>query len=188
MTSCTKDSLDPTLYSFVGGDTEIKWTAYKCTNKIGVSGLFEDFKISGPKYQTSIREMLSNVKIDIKTESLNTRSTFRDENILKYFFTTLDNHEWIRGSVVKVSGNDMKGKLFVMMDFNNVSNEIVFDFKINTGMLVMEADFDLIDWNAAHSLDNFDDCCSTLHTGEDGKQMIWPNLHLEISSAMEIAN
>lgn len=188
LASCTKDSLDPKLYSYAGTNTEIKWTAYKYTEKFGISGIFEDFTISGLQYQAPIKDMLADVEIEINTESLNTQSEYRDENILRYFFRTLENHKFIIARVIKVSGTDSKGKIFVMMDFNNQTNEIVFDFKIQNGNLLMEADIDLKDWNAAHTLDNFQDCCATLHTGQDGRQIVWPAVHLDIRTGMEISN
>lgn len=167
---------------------EIKWTAYKYTEKLGVSGVFEEYTISGLQYQVPIKEMFEDVSIEIKTESINTQSEYRDENILRYFFRKLENHDIIHAKVKKVTGNDFEGKLFVRLDFNDVSNEIVFDFKIQNGNIFMEGDFNLGEWNAAQALDNFEDCCSTLHTGEDGKQMVWPNIHLEIRTGMEISN
>lgn len=186
--SCTKDSLDPTLYSYSSAATEIKWTAYKYTDKIGVSGIFKEYTISGLEYQAPIQEMLSDVTIDIKTESLNTQSTFRDQNILDYYFRKLNNHEIIQASVIKVTGNESKGKVYVMMDFNNISNEIAFDFIVKGGNLFLEADIELIDWNATQQLDNFEECCADLHTGEDGLQVLWPTIHLEIRTGIEISS
>lgn len=180
MIACTKDSLPEKKFTLSDNNIQIKWTAYKFSKKLGVEGQFEEFLIEGVKYNTSIKDMMSDVTIEIATESINTQSTFRDNNILNYFFKRLDNYQHIKAQVVKVQGRETEGKLITAVEFNGTTQELEFDYRVSGQRLLLAADLNLSLWDASKSLVHFEDCCSEYHTGEDGIQVVWPDVSIDI--------
>lgn len=188
LAACTKDQLPTKLYSVGEQKTEIKWTAYKYTEKFGVSGVFEEFTIKGLDYNTTIKDMVSDVSINIQTESLNTQSVYRDANIRDYYFKRLNNYATITGDVIKVKGSETEGQVVILMDFNSVKREVEFDFRVNGKKLYFESDLDLSQWDASSSLDHLRECCGEYHTGTDGVHLVWPDVRVEITVDLEQLN
>lgn len=186
VSACTKSSLPLKIYSATENNIEIEWRAYKYSEKLGVNGKFLDFQINGLSTMSTIKDMLTDISIDINTESLSTNSTSRDNNILTYFFRKLDNHEVISGEVIKVTGTETKGKAIVSLTFNNQTHEVPFEYQTTSQKLVLKADMNLENWQAAKTLDHFKDCCEDYHTGEDGVHIIWPNVSIKISTLLEM--
>ncbi|MGK0379602.1 MAG: polyisoprenoid-binding protein YceI, partial [Patiriisocius sp.] len=78
----------PHVYSYAidTNSVSVLLTAYKFTNKVGVSGAFDDFKLSVTSKVESIETLLEKSEIVIYSESVNSNSEIRDPKLRTSFF------------------------------------------------------------------------------------------------------
>ena len=116
----------------------VNWTAYKFTEKIGVSGRFDSIKFYADKNLTSIEELLKSSKIAIKTSSVNSANVIRDAKLRGTFFSVFNTHT-IEGEIVKVEGNS--GVLALKM--NSINNLVDYTYSYTKDTIFISTHFDL---------------------------------------------
>ncbi len=169
--SGTKTTLKKPSYSLETEHTSILWTAYKFTDKLGVSGTFDEFKLQLKTASGSIDELLRNAKITINTQSVNSNNEIRDAKLRTYFFTFFRT-DTIFGEIMD-SRNGV-GRLALKM--NDITNDTVFEYSIKKDTLQLSTHVDLLSWNGAEALQTLNKECYDLHTGTDGFSKLWPDV------------
>lgn len=167
-------------YSYSPDSTTVKWTAYKFTEKVGVSGVFDTIEVTGAVEDTSSLAVFANAAFNIPVSSVNSTVPDRDQKIREHFFGTMTETASLSG---KVSGIDsaqatveitMNGQtLPVTMSVSNKGNEVMLEGVIQLG-----------DWSAQPSVDTLNKICHDLHIGADGISMLWPEVKLEIRTVL----
>ena len=165
--------------------TTLKWTAYKYTSMIGVSGTFNQIEVGECVPAVSARRAVENMNFSVNTQTLDSGSAFRDTNILDYFFSQLEGGENLSGTITRFEGDTEKGIVYIALTINGIEREISFDYRIEGAMMYVEGDFSLSDFAATQALDYMENCCRQLHTGSDGIHLLWPNIRLEISTKLQ---
>ncbi|MFD2914553.1 YceI family protein [Psychroserpens luteus] len=163
------------LYSIDTAGVSVLWTAYKFTEKLGVSGKFEDFKFSGVDKAKSIENLLKQSKISIATASVNSNSEIRDPKLRTSFFKVF-NTNTIEGSVLEAN----QGKGIVSLKMNNMTHSLDYTYAFKNDTLVMTAKIDLNTWNGQEAMQSLNKACYELHTGTDGISKLWPDVDVEI--------
>jgi len=151
-------------YSVVEGTEEIKWTAFKLTEKVGVGGAFKIFKTSGYNQgSASVVELMQGSFINIETASVFTNNEGRDVKIVNSFFGNMVETTEIDAEIVSLEGID-SGTALVRFKMNYVAVEKELSWK-NEGdsLFKLKGEIDILNWDAQLALDSLNAVCSEKH-------------------------
>lgn len=172
-------------YRYQSAFTEIKWTAYKFTEKLGVSGRFDEFEVIPGADSGSIKGIVDGLTFSIPVASVNSDNPDRDAKIKAHFFGSMQETSEIRGKIVSVNLTDsLQGQATVEIVLNQQSQTIPMSIEINGLQLTLKGEIDLTQWNAQSSVDSLNQVCYDLHKGADGKSVLWPSVSLEVKSTL----
>ncbi|MCK5906667.1 MAG: hypothetical protein KAG37_03705 [Flavobacteriales bacterium] len=176
-----KDTNSKKELTYLDAKTTIQWTAYKTTEKIGVKGTFNEFRIENKDKVSSIEEIINTTKFRIPTASVFSGNAPRDILIKTYFFGAMMNTDTIYGNFI--SAKDGKGQVAIKM--NNVEFENNFTYSFKNDSLKINATLLLDNWNGYTALSSLHEQCFDKHTGPDGVSKTWPDVDLEIISVLK---
>lgn len=169
------------LYSHNPDSTTLKWTAFKTSERIGVSGGFDKMEISGTVASENPMDVYANANFIISTASVNSNAEDRDKKITEHFFGSMNTPGTIEGQVIGLSA----GKVEAVIAMNGVKETTELTLNLEgdrltlTGMIMME------NWDALASVDSLNTICYDLHTGADGESKLWQEVELEISTTLK---
>lgn len=172
-------------YLYHPDSTTLKWTAYKYSSMLGVSGTFNQIEVGYCVPALTARSAIENMTFSINTQTIDSGSAFRDTNILDYFFSQLQGGQNISGKINRFVGDSEEGIVYINLVINDVEREISFEYHIEDSVVHVEGDFSLADFAAIEALDYMENCCRELHTGSDGIHLLWPDIRLEISTNLK---
>ena len=173
-------------YEYQSAYTTVKWTAYKFTEKLGVGGAFDEFEVTPGAENSSISGLLDGLSFNIQTSSTNTANPERDQKIMQYFFGELNNNNQIEGRITELSMNDSTGGTAqIELKMNNATKSIPAEVLLEGNEVVLKAEINVADWNAQHAIDSLNQVCYDLHKGADGISKLWPDVSIEVRSALK---
>lgn len=176
----TPDTTAPVTYSHNSDSTVVKWTAFKFTEKTGVSGTFNKVDVSGAVASSDMVAVYSSASFVISTGSVNSNNPDRDKKITDHFFGSMLNTDQISGKVLSIADD----KAMVSIEMNDVSKEAAFDVATSGNRLSLTGSINLGDWNALTSVDSLNTICYDLHTGKDSISILWPDIDIEITTVL----
>ena len=154
----------------------IRWTAYKTTKKIPVSGTFKEVEWQNWHPASSPQALAERLYFKIRTNSVHTDNPERDKTIYEYLFGKLLEGNYIEGRVAEAGA----GKIRVVLRFNGLEKPLDFLYSVNDTLLHAVAYFDLIkDFQAGEALYFLHTACKDKHTGPDGISKTWPDVKVE---------
>lgn len=162
-------------YKIKASDTKIDWTAYKFTERVGVSGTFDDFYVAPKTTTGTIDTILLNAKVSINAMSVNSGNDIRDPKLKESFFEVFHTN-LITGEILKT--NQDEGVLELTM--NNKTNEIPFKYTLKTDTIFMDTTIDLEKWDGEEAITSLNKVCYDLHKGTDGISKLWPDVKVTI--------
>ncbi|WP_158237249.1 YceI family protein [Aquimarina sp. MAR_2010_214] len=163
------------VYTIDVKGVSVLWTAYKFTDKLGVSGKFDDFKLSLPNEAESIEGLLENSKIEIYTESVNSNSEIRDPKLKTSFFKVF-NTSTIKGTILEAN----QGKGIIDLKMNQMLHPLNYSYSFKNDTIIMAAKIDLNIWNGEEAMQSLNKECYDLHKGSDGISKLWPDVDVQI--------
>ncbi len=181
--ACSKEkkeapvSASDATYSYVADSTQMTWTAYKFTERMGVSGTFNTVEIAGTKTASSVFAVFENATFSIPVKTVDSSNPDRDGKLLTYFFGKLKNTESITGAVESINA-DGSGSMKIML--NNKEKSVPFSLSENAGMITMRSEINLEDFLAQPAIESLNEVCNVLHTGADGLSKLWPDVALSL--------
>lgn len=193
ITSCGNNNASKTeettgntcFYEYEDTNTvSLKWTAFKTSEKVGVSGTFNSIFVTGGEKSTKLPEVLQEIKFSIQTNSTNTTNPDRDSKIVNSFFGAMLNTDLIIGQVKNVDGNNESGKCSFLITLNDIEKEVVFDYTVNENVVKLTGELDLNQFDGKTAIDSLNKVCEDLHKGADGVSVLWPNVVIEIEVAL----
>lgn len=168
-------------YSYDHDSTSVKWTAYKFTEKAGVSGTFDTVNVSGTAAdQMDWTMVFSNAVFSIPVSSINSNAPDRDMKIKQHFFGTMSATSALEGRVVSL-GMD---SAIVEIAMNGATVPVGMSVRNEDNIVKLEGVIDLGAWNALKSADALNKVCFDLHKGADGVSKLWPEVKLEIRTVL----
>jgi hypothetical protein len=156
----------------------VTWTAFKTTEKIGVSGTFDTMQINGLAKAKTVTDILKNASFEIPVSSVNSSNPDRDRKIFVHFFSNMINTGLLSGQVLSINNESCQ----VGLVMNNVRDTLNFDIQSSEESIKLSSRLDLAKWNALASVDALNEVCYDLHKGADGVSKLWPDVKLEISA------
>lgn len=169
-------------FAYNNGETKVKWTAFKFTEKVGVSGVFEDVEITGTQEGSTPEEVFANAEFTIPVSSINSQDEGRDHKIQEFFFGKLDNSAELTGKMV---GFHDDGTATFTMHLNGVEQEVTGEYEISDMVMVLTSEIDVSAWGAESGIAALNKVCDELHKGEDGKSVLWPDVKISIRASMD---
>lgn len=167
------------LYSYDAASTEATWTAYKFTNRAGVSATFDQLEINTRNGKEKPIDVLLGAQFNINTMSANTANPARDVTITENFFAALANNN-ISGVIN--SADNGSGSMSIMM--NGVQNEVPFTYTIDDLTISLEASVNMDDFGCADARQALNEVCYELHIGEEGKSVLWPDVTIAVTTTL----
>lgn len=168
-------------YSYQHDSTSVKWTAYKFTEKVGVSGSFDEMEVTGTlAEEMTLVNVFGSAGFNIPVSSTNSLVPDRDMKIKEHFFGTMNATDSISGRVVSITEEGAQ----VEITMNDQTRSVDMDVIINGSELKLESVIQLGDWDALASVDALNKICHDLHIGADGVSKLWPEVKLEIRTVL----
>lgn len=165
--------------------TEVGFTAYKFTEKAGVKGSFDSIYMQLPDAAPELTACLQNARFEIPVSSINTANPDRDKKIIHFFFGALTDSLKIGGVVNSVEGDNTSGKVMFTLNLNNVNEPVALEYTMNGDTLTMQGEINLETFKAQEGITRLNKECEQLHTGEDGKSVLWPDVSIQISTVFK---
>ncbi len=184
--SSTENTTPAVSYEYQRAFTSLKWTAYKTTARIGVSGTFDEFEITPGKNTNTVKGLLDQLTFDIPVSTTNSENEERDGKIMTTFFGTMMNTQSITGSFKEVVGSDSAGMIKININMNDVDHTIEGTYTVINNKVEINASLKLADWSAEPNVQALNDVCEDLHKGEDGVSKLWPDVDLTIESTLKV--
>ena len=170
-----KETSEKEVHALDDFGISIVWMAYKFTNRVSVSGTFEDFTINKENASGSIEGILENLKLSITTENVDSGNAIRDFKLRAYFFVAF-NTPTITGTVL----NAKDGEGTIKLKMNNVSRNIPYTYSLQNDTIELFTHLDLKNWKGEKALAVLNKECYALHEGADGVSKLWPDVDVVI--------
>lgn len=119
-------------YAIDDFELSIVWTAYKFTDRIGVSGTFTNYTINKKNASGSIEDILNKLQLSIPTESIGTENAIQDFKISTYFFKIF-NTSTITGTVL----NAKKGQGDIKLKMNDISRDTPYTYSLKNDTIIL---------------------------------------------------
>lgn len=164
-------------YTFVADSTKLTWTAFKFTERIGVSGTFTNIEITGTKEANTPFGVFENAAFTISSKTVDTNNPDRDGKLVTYFFNKLKSSEAITGSVTSING-DGSGEM--KLSLNGKEKAVPFTLSQSGNAVLLESEIDLEKFLAHAAIESINTACKVLHTSADGVSKLWPDIKLRL--------
>jgi hypothetical protein len=177
----TKSASEKYTYSVVSENSTLEWTAFKFTERKGVTGTFREINIDGLDSSEDPKTLIESLSFSIPTSTVETENTERNGKISKQFFGTIST-ENITGEVKSLGKN---GKAAISIKMNGISKDVTGEYTLNAGTFVFKASIDVLDWNAGEGIEALNTICKDLHTGADGVSKLWSEVDLNYTLVLK---
>lgn len=170
-------------YSIVEDSTDVRFTAYKTTEKVPVGGTFQEVELTYTAGETPL-ETLDGLEFSIPVSSLftNDATNTRDPKIIEFFFEKMAETQSIKGTF----SLDADNSCTVQLSMNGVSTELPMEYEITDDNHVnFSGTMDLKQWDALEALASLNEACKILHTGADGVSKTWEDVAITGSVLLE---
>ncbi|OHX65611.1 YceI family protein [Flammeovirga pacifica] len=168
-------------YAYDASQTMVSFSAFKTTDKVAVSGRFQEFEVKTTKETVSNPiEILEGLTFEIPVNSIETNDKSRNGKIVEHFFGSMLNTANITGTV-KSTAN---GKALVDIALNGVTKEVALNLKVSENIILIKGNIDMSDWDALGAINALNKVCDDLHKGPDGKSKLWSDVDLVIKSKL----
>lgn len=176
----TKDSVAACTYSYDSSKTELTWTAFKLTEKIGVNGTFDQINVVAKNESADMYGVLSGATFDIPIASLNSQDPIRDGKVKRSFFGNMMETSSITGTVNSISASG--ANIAILM--NGVTKEYSGEVITKDETITVKTTINLEDFNAQTSMDSLSVVCSEKHTGPDGVNKFWSDVEVVVKTTL----
>lgn len=184
-TKTIKMATEECSYQVNPENVQVKWTAFKFTNKTGVGGQFDSVSVGSSGTLAKPQDALQDMSFTIPVSKINTNNPDRDKKIQDYFFGALDNTASITGKIVSYEGSEREGDVLVNLMMNGVSSEVGMKYFVEGQSVTINGAIDVGNWNALGGITALNSVCKDLHTGDDGVSKLWPNVDIEVVAILD---
>lgn len=188
-TNKTEDKVETTVVKEVSTTTEeateivegvirkssVEWTAYKTTEKVGVTGHFDVVLVKDAKEDGKTpQEVLEGANIIAIVPSLNSDQIDRDQKLKDILFGNMIDTKEIKGQL-----HFRDGKTYLNLTLNKASKEYEVKSTFENNVFTIDGTIDLLDFNASKALEALNQACLELHKGADGVSKTWSEVHIK---------
>ncbi len=172
------------FYTYAESSAEVRWTAFKTSDKVAVGGQFNQVNVTAGEKSTKITDVLETIKFNIPTASTNTANEDRDAKIVKSFFGAMDATDIILGQVKSAEGDNTSGTCTFYLTLNNVEKEVVLNYTVEDATVKLTGEIDMLNFGAEAAVESLNKICGALHKGADGITKTWSTVELSIEAKL----
>ena len=163
-------------YSFDSNKAKIIWKGFKTTDRIQVTGQFEQFESSRDMKQfDSLEGLIDGLDFSISTSSSESGDPVRDLNLKDYFFKLLTSNFRLSGSLGYPNNN------LIPVTFNTLlgSKTVELSYFFENSIVEIKGVIDIgIDLGGVMAYESIHQQCEQLHTGGDGVSKTWSEVEV----------
>ncbi len=183
--SCKKAEIKPDYslcrFDFDPTQAKLQWTAYKFTERLGVSGTFNSIRTENARTATKPEEVFAEAEFIVDAASVNTNNPDRDKKIYYAFFAAMKNKGEIRARVESVSANNAT----LLLKINGIEKKVSATVRrVDGAGLEVAFRLDIAEFNALSPLAALNLACKDLHKGKDGQSKLWPDIDVKITAKL----
>jgi len=182
--SCKKEAkkVEGPQFSVEPKTVTIKWTGYKTTAKIPVTGEFKIVEVSNIKEAPTAVEALNGTKFSIPVSSIFSGDPDRDGKLKQLFFGVMNATLSITGTV----NLEEDGAGNINLSMNGVSKEIPIKYTVEDQMIKLNGTLDIVDdFSAQAAMESINTACLELHKGPDGISKTWTEVAISASAYLK---
>lgn len=179
-TTAPTDSVEVCTYSYDSSSTILTWTAFKLTEKIGVSGTFDEINVVANDTATDMFSVLACAKFDIPVATLNSQDPVRDPRVKRAFFGNMIETPSITGYMMSLNATEAT----MSITMNGVSKVYTGDVSVEGESITVTTTIDILDFEAQLSLDSLSVACAEKHTGPDGVNKFWSTVDIAVKTTL----
>lgn len=179
--STTADTVATCTYSYDSSKTELTWTAFKLTEKVGVNGTFDQINVVAKDSAADMFGVLTGATFDLPISSLNSQDPIRDGKVKNSFFGNMLTTSSITGTVNSISADGAN----VSVTMNGVTKDYEGAVTVDGETITMTTTVDIVDFNAQTSLDSLSVVCAEKHTGPDGVNKFWSTVDIAVKTTLK---
>lgn len=170
------------FYTYDHASSMVQWTAFKFTEKTAVAGSFNELIVQSSEGSENPASVLESLNFKIPASSVETQNEERNVKIVGIFFKTFAT-DTIRGKVKKIDLK--KGIATIQLQMNGVRKEVEGTCSLEERTFTFKAGIDVSDWNGSDAIKALNKVCKDLHTGADGKSVLWSTIDLSFTTTLK---
>ena len=174
------ETVEVCTYNYSADSTVIGWTAFKFTEKKGVSGVFDQSEVLIANASEDMLQTLSGASFTIPVSSINSNNTVRDEKIKHSFFGSMESTEIISGLVKSISDS----LAVVEITMNGQSKDYTGKVSVDGMKVAFSTTINMTDFEAQYAIDSLNNVCKVVHTGMDGISKLWSEVDLNVETTL----
>ncbi len=167
-------------YSYDNSKSVLEWTAFKFTERKGVTGTFNEIEVTGIASADDPKKMVESLEFSINTSTAETQNEERNGKIVKLFFGSMSSDK-ITGRVKSLGS---KGIASIILNMNNIEKIVNGSYTLIDGIFSFKAKIDVLNWNAGSGINALNEACKELHTGADGVSKLWSEVELSFTTEL----
>jgi polyisoprenoid-binding protein YceI len=173
-------------YSLDPASVKVQWTAFKFTNKTGVSGGFNKVQLSGTRSAKTLSDLAKGLRMEIDGTSIESGDPARNATVSEFFFQQFKPTGKIIGEAVEVTGDDKSGVVKIKISMNSTSQLVPFAYTIgDKGAVEAKGTMDMMDFSLQSAYDTLHQACEEKHVGPDGVSKTWTTVDLKITGSYQ---
>jgi polyisoprenoid-binding protein YceI len=173
-------------YSIAPNAVKVEWTAFKFTEKKGVTGTFNTARLSGPTSAATLTDLAKGLSMEIDGASIESGDPARNATVSEFFFQQFKPTPKITGQAVEVTGDDKSGIVKIKISLNGTSQVVPFAYSIgDKGVVEAKGSVDMLDFALQSAYDTIHKACEEKHVGPDGISKTWTTVDLRLTGAYQ---
>jgi len=169
-------TLAASCYSYDKKGLDIKWTAFKTPKKLGVTGSLPNYSVSGKMKGSSVADLLTGQKIDIRVNKVASGNEGRDVKIVKFFFGGLVGGDTMTAKVKDVTKDMINMELIL----NGKKHEVPLMYTMKGMKLSAKGHMDILDFGMSKQLSALNKACYAMHEGKT-----WSDVTLSLETTLK---
>jgi polyisoprenoid-binding protein YceI len=174
------ETVEVCTYKYSADSTVIGWTAFKFTEKKGVSGVFDQSEVLIANTSEDMLQTLAGASFTIPVSSINSQNPVRDTKLKNSFFGVMESTEIISGIVKSISDSEA----LVEITMNGVSKDYTGTVTTDGLKVSFSTTINMTDFEAQYAVDSLNIVCSDVHTGADGISKLWSEVDINVETIL----
>jgi len=174
------ETVEVCTFNYNAESTVIGWTAFKFTEKKGVSGVFDKAEVLIANPSQDMLQTLAGASFTIPVSSINSNNPVRDEKLKNSFFGTMESTEIISGVVKSISDSEA----IIEITMNGQSKDYTGTVSTDGLKVSFSTTLNMTDFEAQHAIDSLNIVCSAEHTSEDGSSKLWSEVDINVETTL----
>ena len=171
-------------YTLDPASVKLQWTAFKFTNKTGVSGGFNKVKLTGNASAKTLSDLAKGLHMEIDGTSIESGDPARNATVSEFFFQQFKPNGTITGEAVEVTGDDKTGVVKIKIGMNGTSQVVPFAYTIGAqGAVEAKGTIDMLAFSLKAAYDTLHKACEEKHVGPDGVSKTWTTVDLKLTGS-----